>query len=296
MTWPQFRKQVVWQISILAAGMAGPVWGQTAQSAVDLVRKTAASELAAAHSDDAKFMFRDRKQTPHGSQTKLMVETRDAMAGMLIATDDKPLNQQEREAETARLDRFLKDPDELVKRQRQEKEEDERVERIMKALPEAFLYDYAGAEPGRTGMGAPGRSLTKLAFRPNPAYSPPTHVEQVLTGMKGWLLIDSEKYRIARIDGTLEKEVSFGWGILGHLDPGGHFLVEQGDVGDGHWEISRMDLAMTGKILLFKSISFTQTEVENDFHEVPSNLTFAQGLELLRKHEALLAENTASHR
>jgi hypothetical protein len=257
---------------------------------IDLVRKTVYNEM---HPRDAnaKYMFRDYKDTPHGSQTKLMVETNDAMAGLLIAIDGKPLTPEQREAENKRVDRFLKDPNELKKRQKQEKDDADRTAKIMRALPDAFLYEYDGTETGRQGLGKPGDLLVRLKFRPNPRYDPPSRVEQVLTGMQGYLLIDADEDRIAKIDGVLQKEVGFGWGILGHLDKGGHFLVEQGDVGDGHWEISRMDLAFTGKILFFKSINIKSTEVESDFRPVPSNLTFAEGLVLLRKQEALLAEN-----
>ena len=64
----------------------------------ELVRRTVWNELQAAK-ETAKYRFRDRKETPHGSQTKLMVETRDAMAGIVIAIDDRPLTAEEREAE-----------------------------------------------------------------------------------------------------------------------------------------------------------------------------------------------------
>ena len=73
-----------------------------------------------------------------------------------------------------------------------------------------------------------------------------------LSGMQGVVVIDPEASRIARIDGTLFKEVSFGWGILGHLDKGGHFLVEQRDVGDGSWDISRMSLNFTRQDSFFQ--------------------------------------------
>jgi len=53
--------------------------------------------------------------------------------------------------------------------------------------------------------------LVRLKFRPNPKYSPPSHVEQILTGLEGYLLIDADQHRIAKIDGTLGKEVGFGW-------------------------------------------------------------------------------------
>lgn len=263
-------------------------------SPVELVRRTVQNEIGAnisANGSSAKFMFQDRKETGRGSETKLIVETRDAMAGLLIAINDQPLTPQQRRAEDERVDRFVKDPEELRKRERQEKDDADRIGRIMQALPDAFIYEFAGTEASTGGVGRAGDPLVRLEFRPNPSYEPPSHVEQVLTGMQGFLLIDQDKCRIAKIDGTLQKEVGFGWGILGHLDRGGRFLVEQADVGRGDWEITHMDLAFTGKVLLFKSINIKSSEYETDFHPVPSGLTFAQGLELLRKHEAVLAEN-----
>jgi hypothetical protein len=52
-----------------------------------------------------------------------------------------------------------------------------------------------------------------------------------------------------------------------------------------------MSLSFTGKELLFKSISVKSDEAFSNFQSVPPNLTFAQGVELLKKQEAELAEN-----
>jgi hypothetical protein len=258
--------------------------------AADLVRKTVQNEVSASQGAAVPHMFTSRKETSRGSQTKLYCETRDAMAGMAIAYDGKPLTPEQRQAEEARLRDLASSPTELQKKRQHEKDDAERVGRIVKAMPEAFLYEYDGMEPGKRGLGKEGSDLVRLKFRPNPNYVPPTHTEQVLVGMQGNLLIDAGVNRIARIDGTLFKEVGFGWGILGHLDKGGHFLVEQGDVGDGTWDIQRMSLAMTGKILFFKRIDIKSTEVFSDFHPVPKDLSFAQGVELLKKQESVLAE------
>jgi hypothetical protein len=228
-----------------------------------------------------------RKQTPRGSQTKLFVQTSEAMAGMVVANDDKPLDPEQRRGEMWRIKRFLKDPDEMKKKQKQEKEDAARIRRILKALPDAFLYERAGVEPN---------GLVRLNFRPNPKYDPPSRVEQVLTGMEGYVLLDTKKNRIARIEGTLVKDVSFGWGILGHLDRGGHILLEQANVGGDHWEITRMDLSFTGKILIFKSINVQSSEVYSGFRPVPSDLTYAQGVELLAKEESIFSETLRKNR
>jgi hypothetical protein len=116
-------------------------------------------------------------------------------------------------------------------------------------------------------------------------------VEQVLTGMEGNVLVDPKKGRIARIDGTLAKEVGFGWGILGHLDPGGRFLVDQADVDGGNWEVTRMELKITGKVLFFKTLHFNSTKTYSDFRPAPPNLSFAEGVELLKKRQAALSKN-----
>jgi hypothetical protein len=227
-------------------------------------------------------MFRDLKTTPQGSQTKLYVETRQAMAGMTIAYNEKPLTPQQLEGEEGRLAGLVDNPEQLKRKQRQEKEEASRTLSILKALPDAFLYDYDGTETGTAGLGKEGMRMLRIKFRPNPAYRPPSHVEEVLTGMAGFLLIDPASRRLARIDGTLFKEVSFGWGILGHLNKGGHFFVQQQDLDDGSWDISCMRLEFTGKILLFKNIAINSNEVFTDFRRVSPDTTFAQGVEMLK--------------
>ena len=275
--------------SFAASAQSGTA--QVTASPVELVRSAVAHEVAAANDNSIKHMFRSRKQTSQGSQTRLYIETREAMAGMTIAYNDQALTPEQMQGEKSRLAELAGSPEQLKRKHVQEQETADRTLRIVKALPDAFLYDYDGEEKGTTDLGKNGAQMVRLKFQPNPAYVPPSRVEQVLAGMQGFLLIDSAERRIARIDGTLFKEVGFGWGILGHLDKGGHFLVEQRDVGDNSWEVSHMSLAFTGKILLFKSIVIKSEEVFSDFRRVPDSTTFAQGVGMLEAEEAKLAEN-----
>jgi len=61
------------------------------ESAGDLVRSVVANGSGRAQMPSMKHMFRARKETPRGSQTKLYVETSQAMAGMTVAVNDHPL-------------------------------------------------------------------------------------------------------------------------------------------------------------------------------------------------------------
>jgi hypothetical protein len=284
------RRLVLTLAALLVCGQA-LLFGQALkESPVELVRETVNNENKTS-SNSAKFMFLDQKQMPHGSQTKLIVETNQATAGMLVAVNDKPLSAEQRQAEEARLNELANNPEELKKKQKAEREDGRRTARIVKALPDAFLFEFDGTEPGKLGLGKPGDELVRLKFRPNPSYAPPSHAEQVLTGMQGYVLIDANLHRIAKIDGTLFKDVGFGWGILGRLDKGGRFLVEQGCFDDDHWEPTRMDLSFTGKELLFKAINIKSSERMSNFRQVAANLSFAQGVQLLKKQSTELAQN-----
>jgi hypothetical protein len=254
----------------------------------EVVSRAVQNEIAANGPSGVHFMFRNQRKTPHINQTKLIVETRDATAGLLVEVDGHPLTPQQRQAEAARLQNYVHNPEELNRKRKQEKEDAEHTIRIVKALPVAFLYERDGTQQGSASVGSPGDELVRLKFRPNPNYEPPSRVEQVLTGVRGHLLVDVRQNRLAEIDGTLEKEVGFGWGILGHLDRGGHFLVQQADVGKHQWEITHMELAFTGKILFVKRLSVRSSDLFSDFRIVAPDLTFAQGVALLEKE----AENS----
>jgi hypothetical protein len=256
-----------------------------------LVRTTVANEVAAARHTEIHHMFRSTKTTLKGTQTHLYVETNEAMAGMLLAIDDHPLTAPQEQEEINHLYWLSGAPEQLRKKQAREKEDAERTLRMVKALPDAFRYEYAGTENSEAGLGRAGDELVKLKFTPNPSYSPPSRVEEVLAGMQGYLLIDRKAGRLARIDGTLFRNISFLWGIFGRLDKGGRFCVQQGDVGDGTWQITKMDLNISGKILMVRNLSMISNEVFNDFHREPNNLPFARGVELLKSEHEKLAQN-----
>ena len=264
---------------------------QSAVNPAELVRRAVANEVKSGD-DNVSLMFRVRRDTPKGVQTREYVETAEGTAGMLVAVNDQPLSAEQRQQEFARLDQLLHNPAELRRKQKQQKEDSDRVTRMVKTLPDAFRYQYEGTEELN------GLHLVRLRFEPNPYFDPPSREQQVFTGMDGFLLIEPQRARIARIDGTLFKDVGFGWGILGHLDRGGRFVVVQGPVANGYWTTTHMRLSFTGKALLFKSINIQTTEDSSDFRRVPGHMTFAQGVEMLKKQRnGIMADNeNAGHK
>ena len=230
------------------------------------------------------FQFRGRKQTPKGSQTKDYVETNDGIVARLIAMNDSPLTAEQRQKEDDRLQKLLTDPSMQAKRRKQQQEDEDRVKKMLSAMPDAFNYSYSGIEQSNDGP------LVRLAFSPNPNFSPPNRETEIYRGMDGTMLINVNEKRLVEISGTLFQEVNFGWGIFGRLDRGGRFIVKQSRIGPNRWETTQMNLRFTGKILLFKSLNINEQETESDFRPAPANLTLAQGVELLQRQSPVVAQ------
>jgi hypothetical protein len=212
----------------------------------------------------------------------------------LIATNGQPLKAEERQSEEARIERFINNPQELKKKCEQDHDTAERTMRIVRALPDAFLFSYAGQEAGTEKIGRANAQLLKFNFHPNPAYQPPTRVEEVLTGLQGYVLVDAENLRLAALDGTLFKDVAFGWGILGHLNKGSRFAVQQVKLDDGLWQVSSVTFNFTGKVLMLKSINVNATEVFSGFQRIPAELSLVQALEFMKHQSSAMSANSVA--
>jgi len=111
-----------------------------------LVRSVVANEVAASKNSSIKHMFRARKQNARGSQTKLYVQTTEAMAGLLIANDDKPISEQQLQSESAHLEHLATDRNDLRRKQKQEREDAEHALRIVQALPDRKAHGEGNHE------------------------------------------------------------------------------------------------------------------------------------------------------
>jgi len=264
-----------------ASAFTSAAQSDTAQlpaSANDLVRAVVQNELKQAEDTLKLYAFKQRTEKPRGTQIKQMVETPDGILGRVITVNDKPLSPEERRKDDARINRLL-DPNEMRKKAKEQKEDERRTREMVRALPDAFVYEYNGTQPGPNGS-----EVVRLRFRPNPKFDPPTRETLVFQGMEGEMWIDPKIRRMAKIDGTMIKDVTIGWGILGRLDRGGRFIVEQGEVVPGRWETTKLSLDFNGKALLFKTIRIKSTDTFSDFRLVPP-MNVAQALDFLRKSE-----------
>ena len=260
---------------LTSTSFALAVEGPPPEPALELVREVVYNEL-----HDHQLHGYWRYWIEHGTQgqTRLdeQVETADGPLTRTVARGGRPLSPLEQESEQARLEHLLGSLQEQARRRQDYADDEKRIGRILALLPEAFLYAYAGEDHGRT----------HLEFWPNPSYPPHSIEARIFHAMRGDLWIDSRTKRLARLEGRLEENVDFGYGILGRLYKGGWFRLERTAVSSTDWKTVRLEIHMNGRAFFLKTIARETSEVRGGFAPVPPGLSLAGAMQLLAPLEA----------
>lgn len=257
--------------------IGAPVFALPAKLQLDagrLARKVFENEVQAQINDQSLWSYRQLKEEQGKKKVFAVCETNDGEIDRLLEVNGEELDPKQRQAEDQRIQKMLDDPDQMRQQQKKSEEDGKQERELLRMFPEAFRFQYAGMQG----------NLIKLTFSPNPDFRPSNRAAQVFHHMEGSLLVDGEQKRLAEIEGRLTSPVKFGWGLLGHLDKGGTFLVDQQDMGSGHWQLTTLDVEMDGKALFFKTIAVREKELNTDFQQVPESIRPWQAFELLRQN------------
>ena len=265
---------------LLAVSAHGQPAGSSAQSltpaqAQGLVGRALSNEISSAPDSNHPMRFLLRKSSPRLTTTKDIVETRDGAVARLLSVNDSPLAPADDQRELARLDALAADPS--LQRHRKQGEDSDMniVLKLLRMLPNAFLYQYAGPVAGPAGAAA------RYTFKPNPRFSPPDYETQALTALSGEIWVDPAQERVLKLEGHLQQDTDYGWGILGRLNKGGWVEIEQADVGGKQWRIVHVQMQMTMRIL-FKTKIFDTVEQMSRYAPVPAGMDYRQAIKMLR--------------
>ncbi len=230
--------------------------------AKQIVQHASFNELQAS-SGGHTFRYRQHTLDDGKESVKEIIETKDGDMTRLLEVNGKPLDSQAAQKESDRLKKLRENPEDQARKHKAEQADSARSNEMVRLLPDAFLYTYEGMVAGPSGP------CYRLKFKPNPEFQPPDRQAEVYHGMAGELWVDQAQQRMAKLDAHLISDVNFGWGVVGKLFQGGTILVNQKDVGSHHWETTRLELHLAGKILLVKSLKIESTEESRDFVQVP---------------------------
>jgi hypothetical protein len=252
------------------------------KDANQLVKDAIKHQMEADAADHTHWRYHIHKEDEKGSQDRDVIDTKDGQLARTLLINGQPLTAEQRAADEARMKKLVDDPTERAKRDKRAKDDEDKGVQMFKAIPDAFIFKYEGAENGQV----------RLSFFPNPHYNAPTRELQVFRSLSGMMWIDRAALRMSRLDGSLFEDVTFGWGLLGRLNKGGTFSVTQSRVGDDHWEIVGLDVKMTGHAVIFKNINVKQVQRITGFHRISDNMTISEAYQLLEKGGSVVsAEN-----
>ena len=256
---------------VLVVSTAAPAQGQSSVvPAGELVSAVVANELKD-RVQQRKWMYVVDKREGNQSLTEEQVETKNGPLYRLVALDGTPLTPDQRQQDNARIRRLLQDTSQQAKLKQQYDDDEQKLETLMRVMPQAFLYDYDGVDG----------ELVRLKFRPDPSYKPPTYEARVVHSLAGTVLIDPQQQRLAKLSGQLIGRVQFGYGLFGHIDNGGTIEIGRVQVAPSQWKTALLNIQLSGRMVLFKTISKQQYEIRSNFRAVPGDLSLVEANELL---------------
>jgi len=238
---------------------------------VDLVKAVIHSELNPSQGTEIRWKYLLDKQVDGKQETREVIETKFGSLDRLISVAGKGLTEAQQREETERVWRLSHNAEKQQKLEQSRRKDAEQCNRFLLMIPDAFVFEYGGENGG----------LTKLNFKPNPRFQPPSREGTVLHEMAGEIWVDAKQLRLVSIVGQLMSDVKFAGGLLGHLEKGGQFVVKRSEIVPGHWELTEMSVSMRGKALLFKTISVQQKELHTNFQAVPDDLSLPNAAGIL---------------
>jgi hypothetical protein len=252
------------------------VWAaETPEPPQQLIRDVVYNELQD-HTSHGYWEFLLQKRVGQKVTTEERIETKEGPVYRLLAIDGGTLSPSQLQEEEVRLNQLIKDPGQQRKLKQQYDEDEARISRIVKLLPEAFLFEYAPCEDNNF----------RLNFRPNPSFRPQSIEARVFHAMQGSIWVSSSTKHFVRLQGSLIEDLSFGFGLLGHLDKGGWFDVQRVQVSPNDWKTNHLVVHITGKAIFFKTVAKDTEEIRSNFHEVAPETSVGQAKAILDQKQA----------
>jgi hypothetical protein len=254
-----------------AAGMALTP-ALPSQTAKELIGDACYNELQQREKRTLWSYVAERRSGNHVFREQV-IETVDGPVRHLLAVDGDPPNPVQMKEENDRQQRLLKSESGRHAIQKQQEDDERKMQELLRIIPEAFVFEDQGKE---------GES-EKIAFHPNPEFKPKTYEQRILHALDGIVFIDLHDKRIARLSGSLGTRVVFGYGVIGYVEQGGTTDITRVHLSPGVWKTSAEKIDIDGRFVMLKTINKHQDESRTSFEPVAPDTTFAQALDEIAK-------------
>ena len=227
---------------------------------------------------DSFLRYRMHAVDEKGDQLRDQIETPEGTVARLIQRDGRPLTVAEDAAERQRLKDLLASPDAFARHARHEQQNRQMGVRLLKLMPDAWLWSYTPGQPQLPSRPAGGPTLIVLDFKADPAWSPPNFESEFLAGLEGRVWIDPRTRRM--LEANLFRAVNLGWGIVAHLYPGGRVTLQQIDAGGQRWIVEHIEEQLSLRALLVKNVNERLLYDTAGYQPVPA-MPYQQAIKIL---------------
>ncbi len=248
------------------------------------VREVVENEIQAQDNDRSCWIY--TSETLEGAEwrTERVVDTDRGVLTGILTENGRPLTPKEQELEERHVRILVHSPRELSREAADRQHDWEKIVRLARLLPDGLLYTRESTE---------GQKV-RLSFRPNPRFDPPTSDAMVFRAVGGTMLIDTRLKRIIGFRAQLRNDLEFGWGLLGKLHKGGIFEVRQEQVAPGFWEVTSLNVNITGRVLFIRRFGEQRTEIRSDFRRIPDGTPLEAAAEMLKQDLRVLRQQLAT--
>ena len=256
------------------AGLFGAV-GAGAQGAQATIATLVQHEaLAAEHRGHYLYTSEERSERTGGHLwQERVVETTWGKVRYLISVDGQPLTGDKLTEEKARVAGEASDPEAFKRAEAARADDEQHAKQMLELLPRAFLFSAPVSEG----------EFERIAFTPNPDYSPQSLEERVLHGMSGSVLVDAKTIRLRGIEGRMGQDVSIGFGLLATIHAGSNFSTTREHVAGDDWKTQQLHTDIQGKALFLKTIARQQDAKHSGFQKIADETTVAQAVALAQQ-------------
>lgn len=240
-----------------------------------LIEKMAANEVTARQQkQNFSYLSEERSDRTGGHLWKEnVVETTDGPLRRLIAIDNRPLTTAEAQTEQRRIDTLVSHPDEFRRLNQAHKDDETRATQLLQLLSNDFTLTPSGEVNG----------CLSFHFQSKQDFHPSSYQERVAHEMAGTVSVKEPEARLCTLDATILHPVEFGFGVLGHIDQGGHFSLARKQIDSKNWKSDHISVHVSGRILMLKSLAQNQDTVRTGIRLVPQNLTLAEAAQISKR-------------
>lgn len=257
-----------------SGGAANPL-GESPRS---WVVAASANELIDLHHQNSYLRYRMHVIDSKGDQVRDVIESKDGSVARLVLKDGRPLTEEEDKGERQRLNDMIASPSDYFKHVKNEGEGRKLADQMIRLMPDAMIYTYV---PGQPQTGRNGGMEVVLDYKPNPKFSPPSTPAEALTGLEGRVWIDAKSHQVVRMEGTIFRAVNFGWGMLAHIYPGGHLVLEQENAGSNRWIFTKFDEDISVRALMVKTVHVRTNVEARSFQTLPGSIPYQDAVRML---------------